>query len=191
MALEHQLNIVSLVSAVNKAELRLWTVICITRRQDEKKIPSKLFFFLRQFPSEIHSYKLLNQMTCVFYESHESKSSLESAVHESNSSPKSLFMRLKCDSSPSLWLEFPSLGRTFWVAALIDNEHDCRNEACNCTIVLRWSWRPTVSPESSVKILNVIVSSKVSGLRSAKLTGGAVTLNNRLAATFTICVNQP
>ncbi len=46
MALEHQLNIVSLVSAVNKAELRLWTLICITRRQDEKKIPSKLF--LRQ-----------------------------------------------------------------------------------------------------------------------------------------------
>ncbi len=40
---------------------------------------------------------------------HESKSSLESAVHESKSSPESLFMRLKCDSSPSLWLEFPSL----------------------------------------------------------------------------------
>ncbi len=41
--------------------------------------------------------------------SQESKSSLESAVHESKSSPKSLFMRLKCDSSPSRRLEFPSL----------------------------------------------------------------------------------
>ncbi len=41
--------------------------------------------------------------------SHESKSSLESAVHESKSSPKSLFMQLKCDSSPSRRLEFPSL----------------------------------------------------------------------------------
>ncbi len=45
--------------------------------------------------------------------SHESKSNLESAVHESKSSPKSLFMRLKCDSSPSLLLEFPSLIITF------------------------------------------------------------------------------
>ncbi len=50
-------------------------------------------------------------MTCIFYESHESKSSLESAVHESKSSTKSLFMRLKCDSSPSRRLEFPSLLR--------------------------------------------------------------------------------
>ncbi len=83
------------------------TLICIIQRQDEKKIPSKLF--LRQFPSEIHSYKLLYQMTCDFYKSHESKSSLESAVHESKSSPKSLFMRLKCDSSLSRRLEFPSL----------------------------------------------------------------------------------
>ncbi len=43
--------------------------------------------------------------------SHESKSSLESAVHESKSSPKSLFMWLKCDSSSSRRLEFPSLER--------------------------------------------------------------------------------
>ncbi len=56
-----------------------------------------LNFFLS--PSEIKV--IIYQMTWVFYESHESKSSLKSAVHESKSSPKSLFMRLKCDSSPS------------------------------------------------------------------------------------------
>ncbi len=103
MALEHQLNIVSLVSAVNKAALRLWTLICIIRRQDEKKIPSKLFFKTASFPQR---YIHLNSYTkwLAFYTSltsHESKSSLESAVHESKSSLESLFMRLKCDSSPS------------------------------------------------------------------------------------------
>ncbi len=111
MALEHQLNIVSLVSAVNKAVLRLWTLICIIRRQDEKKIPFKLFFNTASFPQRyihINSYtKWLAFFTSLT--SHESKSSLESAVHESKSSPKTLFMRLKCDSSPSRRLEFPSL----------------------------------------------------------------------------------
>ncbi len=39
-----------------------------------------LNFFLRQFPSEIHSYKLLYQMTCVFYESHKSRVQVKSRV---------------------------------------------------------------------------------------------------------------
>ncbi len=55
------------------------------------------FFKTAGFPQR---YIHINSYTkwLVFYESHESKSSIES-----------LFMRLKCDSSPSLWLEFPSL----------------------------------------------------------------------------------
>ncbi len=72
------------------------------------------FFKTASFPQRyihINSYtKWLAFFTSLT--SHESKSSLESAVHESKSSPKSLFMRLKCDSSPSRRLEFPSLVHT-------------------------------------------------------------------------------
>ncbi len=95
----------------SRAAVMNTTLICITQRQDEKKIPFKLFFKTASFPQRyihINSYtKWLAFFTSLT--SHESKSSLESAVHESKSSPKSLFMRLKCDSSPSHRLEFPSL----------------------------------------------------------------------------------
>ncbi len=67
------------------------TLICIIRRQDEKKIPFKLFFKTASFPQRyihINSYtKWLAFFTSLT--SHESKSSLESAVHESKSSLES------------------------------------------------------------------------------------------------------
>ncbi len=50
---------VSLVSAVNKAALHLWTLICIIQRQDEKKKYHLNFSKDSKFPSDIHSYKLL------------------------------------------------------------------------------------------------------------------------------------
>ncbi len=96
----------------SRAAVMNTTLICITRRQDEKKIPFKL---LRDsFPQR---YIHINSYT----KCQESKSSLESAVHESKSSPKSLFMRLKCDSSPSRRLEFPSLVfSTNWATIICD-----------------------------------------------------------------------
>ncbi len=98
----------------SRAAVMNTTLICSIRRQDENKIPFKLFFKTASFPQiyiHINSYtKWLAFFTSLT--SHESKSSLESADHESKSSPKSLFMRLRCDSSPSLWLEFPSLPST-------------------------------------------------------------------------------
>lgn len=45
-----------------------------------------------QFPSEMHSYELIYQMTSIFYESHESRVQVKSQV-----------------SSPSRRLLFPSL----------------------------------------------------------------------------------
>ncbi len=90
-------------------------LICIIRKQDEKKIPFKLFFKTASFHQRYIHINFYTKWLAFFTSltSHESKSSLESAVHESNSSPKSLFMWLKCDSSPSRRLEFPSLAITF------------------------------------------------------------------------------
>ncbi len=93
----------------NRAAVRNTTLICITRKMKRKYHFN--FFKTASFPQR---YIHINSYTkwLAFFSSltsHESKSSLESAVHESKSSPKSLFMRLKCDSSPSRRLEFPSL----------------------------------------------------------------------------------
>ncbi len=50
---------VSLVSAVNKAVLHLWTLICIIQKQDENKKYHLNFSKDSKFLSDIHSYKLL------------------------------------------------------------------------------------------------------------------------------------
>ncbi len=49
----------SLVSAVNKAALHLFTLICIIQRQYENKKYPLNFSKDSKFPSDIYSYKLL------------------------------------------------------------------------------------------------------------------------------------
>ncbi len=50
---------VSMVSAVNKAVLHLWTLICIIQTEDEKKKHHLNFCKDSKFLSDMHSYKLL------------------------------------------------------------------------------------------------------------------------------------
>ncbi len=142
-ALWHQLNIVSLVFRCkqSRAAVMNTTLICIIRRQDEKKIPSKLFFKTVSFPQRYIHINSYTKWLAFFYESHESKSSLESAVHESKSSPKSLglfdFMRHRQESAP------PDKSNAFWLEHLSDFDRRCSRLTITCAIkVPREQTRP-------------------------------------------------